>query len=82
MNREEKKSQEFLNFFLNFTFFRFEKKSPQNQKFKKKNSVQHLKIHLRLHSEKIRHFELLEPKNLWYTTSTCILFDYFPEEPV
>ena len=31
---------------------------------------------------KNRHFELLEPKNLWYTTSTFILFDHFPEEPV
>ena len=31
---------------------------------------------------KNRHFELLEPKNLWYTTSTFILFDYFSEEPV
>ena len=29
--------------------------------------MQHLKIHLRLHSEKIRHFELFEPKTLWYT---------------
>ena len=27
-------------------------------------------------------FEIWEPKNLWYTTSTFILFDYFPKEPV
>ena len=27
-------------------------------------------------------FEFREPKNPWYTTSTFILFDYFPQEPV
>ena len=79
MNQKEKKSQDF---FFQISHFLGLKKVTPKSKIRKNGSVQHLKIHLRLYSEKMGKFEFWEPKNLWYTTSTFILFDYFPTEPV
>ena len=79
--KKKKNHKKILIFFL-ISYFLGSKKVTPKSKIRKNGSVQHLKIHLRLYSEKMGKFEFWEPKNLWYTTSTFILFDYFPEEPV
>ena len=39
-------------------------------------------MYLRCYTEKIGQFELLETKNLCYTSSNFTYWNYFPQEPV
>ena len=53
-----------------------------SEKNEKKNSVQHLKMYLRYHMPKIRHFWWWEPKNLWPPACIFGLLNIIPQDPV
>ena len=78
----QKNSDQIFKYFFSNSNFLGLKKYPPKSKIQKKNSVEHLKMYLRCYTEKMGQFELLEPKNLCYTSSNFAFWNYFPQEPV
>ena len=82
LKSEQKNFNFFFQFFSSNSQFSSSENDPRKSKIQKKNSVQHLKMYLRYHMPKIRHFWWWEPKNLWPPACIFSLLNIIPQDPV
>ena len=80
LKSEQKNFKFFLKFFSWNSQFSSSENDPRKSKIQKKNSVQHLKMYLRYHMPKIRHFWWWEPKNLWPPACIFSLLNIIPQD--